>query len=339
MEDRLDPYSKSPLAIPFVRTADGRHLAVETLSPAHVIEHALSSDFHRCGFCLDPVSPRGGLVRRFHFCHRVAREASPPCPWRSDSEAAAFFERNYEGGDGAWHVLVQQQLLHVLTDLMTVPAERNAYVRGAAGIRRPDVRTTLNGRIVNFEIQSSATNLATIRQRSERDFYNGETTIWIVNCNRYSRHLENNDMPAWIDDLSTYGGGQVWLWDQEVYARSCRESSLWLKRAVIGCADLIQQVQLVPNLPQTYSFRYHLNARNSGALYLNEQTPVDNEQTKRNIIDLHRALHTLAGVNRAKANYMFWYEYGDVRLNAPFPVFKIASGLRRGVIKSLLDPR
>lgn len=323
-----------PLAIPFVLTFNDRWLDTSKLSSDDVTKHRYTPRAYRCGCCEDRVDGRGGFIRRLHFTHRSAAVNSRPCPWRTEGISRHFDGRNPGGDDGKWHIDAAMEMLSILTGPMQLQATRNDYVAAVSGVRKPDIAFSLDGQRIHFEIQSSPTSAASMTQRSERDFEEQISTIWIINGATYAREQEAGTLPAWVDNLATFCGGQIWLWDRECYERSCVEGSLWLKRV---CSNgVIEAVGFREVMPITCCAKIVLKGNKRMTLNLclvTRDLPLLDANRCHLLDEFREPLENIAMAR----NHPYQYGYADIRINVPVPSYRLAEDVNLTVARERFD--
>jgi len=241
--------SKHLTAIPRVIDRFNEVIDVEAITRDIATRRILDSHFYHCAQCKEPVHYRsGGATRRDHFAHLRAEDHTPSCIWRTERRGI-FAGRNKHGDDGEWHIQTALEIMTVL-DLLGLPAERNANVLEVEHLRKPDIRTWIDGQEVRFEIQATPTNPECARRRSERDLKVGAVTIWTVSTGAFEAA---EGLSAWLDNLRMLGGGQLWCWDQDCLRASLLNRALTLKRIDADCD--IHEVDLREILPRNVAYR------------------------------------------------------------------------------------
>ncbi len=258
---RSEEASSLPFAIPFVFTPEGV-LCDASMVRRSWVRDFLSRSFFQCACCRERVVARCGFKRPLYFAHFPATADSTPCAWRvANRGACTFDEKNPEGDDGAWHVKAQLQIMSIL-NREGVDCVRNDYVKASGQVRKPEISCEFMGQPLHFEVQSSPTSAPSAAQRTERDFRSLTSTIWVVNADRYMRHINEGLLPCWMDNIASFGGGQLWLWDDECYRLSLVEGQLFIKRALIDSPEHVTIDVFANTMP--YTFPIEARLRTSG---------------------------------------------------------------------------
>ncbi|MHA0337215.1 competence protein CoiA family protein [Sphingomonas aquatilis] len=304
-----------PVAIPFVVTPDGA-LCDATLVRRSWVRDFISRAYFRCACCGEKVVTRCGFKRPLYFAHFPATENTTDCAWRVAYRGIpSFDERNPDGDDGPWHVKAQLQIMTVLNG-SGIACVRNDYVRSTGGSRKPDISCEIAGQSVHFEVQSSPTSAPSAAQRTERDFRSLVSTTWVVNAARYLRHIEDGSLPCWIDNIASFGGGQLWMWDDDCYDRSLSEGSLWMKRASIQDPDAVFMVCFEDHMPYVLPVEARLRSSGSVSIAFPPGHPLSHKDAaKAAVVPLLAELGDQLRLRLLRFRHSYRIDYPIVRLN------------------------
>jgi len=318
--------SSAPFTIPFVLTPEGV-LCDSSLVRRSWVRDFLSRSFFQCACCGEKVVTRCGFKRPLYFAHFPANADTKTCAWRVAHRGGVYFgERNPDGDDGAWHVQAQLQIMSIF-DRNGVGCIRNDYVKGAEGVRKPDISCELMGQALHFEVQSSPTAAPSASQRTQRDFQALVTTIWVVNADRYARHIKEGSLPCWIDNVASFGGGQLWLWDDECYRRSLIEGSLWIKRAAIEDPDEVSIIRFVDNMPYTLPIEARLRTNGAVSIAFPPGSAVaDSPAVKSAFVPLVAEMQHHLSLRMIKFGHTYRIDYPIVRFNTAILDFIFPEG-------------
>ena len=323
------------LAIRFVLDRHDRHHDVATLHLHDINAQPDGRHAFRCAACREPVTTRAGSIRQPFFAHYPADDTTPPCPWRTELIHAAFHERNPSGDDGKWHIDAQCEIMTVLEAMNCHPV-RNTAVHTPEGLRKPDIAVTIDGQLAHFEIQASPTDAWCAARRTGRDFHHRAATLWIVSADAFRSVLDHDNVPTWVDTLASMGGGQIWLWNTQCYARSLQTGQLSPLRYSIDHPGELHVAPLPEQLPRIFPFFARLN--HNGRLRLTYPISATAlPQVGDRLSHLPDVLKIELQAIRARENQTYRYNYGFACIDIPCPTFSIADGDHHNDLRRWFD--
>lgn len=336
---RSEEATSLPFAIPFVLTPEGI-LCDASMVRRSWVRDFLSRSYFQCACCRERVVARCGFKRPLYFAHFPATADSTPCAWRVVSRGGCVFdERNPDGDDGAWHVKAQLQIMSIL-ERTGVDCVRNAYVKASNEVRKPDISCKLMGQVLHFEVQSSPTSAPSAAQRTERDFRSLTSTIWIVNADRYGRHIKEGLLPCWMDNIASFGGGQLWLWDDECYHHSLTEGQLYIKRALIGSPEQVSLDVFSEAMPYTFPIEARLRTNGHFSIAFPPGSGFASKPAVHAVFAnlLAEMRHQLTR-RLGQFGHTYRIEYPTVRLNTPILDYIFSDGQRHRDMRDVFNNR